>query len=39
MRYMQNAADALHSPGTYIHGVLTQAPVPNPAPILSQEQP
>ncbi|MEG3062373.1 MAG: monovalent cation/H+ antiporter subunit D [Comamonas sp.] len=39
MRYMQNAADALHSPGTYIHGVLTQAPVPNPAPILSKEQP
>ncbi|WP_159915594.1 monovalent cation/H+ antiporter subunit D [Pantoea sp. 18069] len=39
MRYMQNAADALHSPGTYIHGVLTQPPVPNPAPILPKEQP
>ena len=39
MRYMQNAADALHSPGTYIHGVLTQAPVPNPAPTLAKEQP
>lgn len=39
MRYMQNAADALHSPGTYIHGVLTQAPVPNPAPTLTKEQP
>jgi len=39
LRYMQNAADALHSPGTYIHGVLTQAPVPNPVPAPAKEQP
>ena len=32
MRYMQHAADALHAPDTYIRAVLTQEPVPNPAP-------
>ncbi|MOA14894.1 putative monovalent cation/H+ antiporter subunit D [compost metagenome] len=37
MRYMQNAADALHSPDTYIRAVLTQPTVPNPAP--SKEAP
>ncbi len=39
MRYMQNAADALHSPNTYIRAVLTQPPVPNPAPSTAQEAP
>ena len=37
MRYMQNAADALHSPNSYIRAVLSQPSVPNPAPSISQE--
>ena len=34
MQYTQNAANALHAPGTYIQAVMATKPIPNPGQIV-----